>query len=181
MKTTETGGIKILIDSKQFESLLENGVSIVVDSIQTTTTTKEKTMKTERMTLIENVEILSNVAQKTLAYTIAFQGKQHTISLEKATELQNSDFIKNIIGDFHPIQGAKIAYDNNYGLPRVWFFAEVGVSFASHLPEVMLKYDKPTKKQFVEWVQAFNKFLDDIDALNIENVEVPTFKNIVLV
>ena len=262
MKTTETGGIKILIDSKQFESLknlragqiknphfagnteLQNTITKVksslypdrelylaeawgdirvkafqcissvddrpqsghhvyfdqadeavlyhhvlrtvlehgLDSIQNTiqNTTKAKTMKKEKMTLIENAEILSNVAQKTLAYTITFQGKQHTLSLEKTTELQNSDFIGNIIGDFQPIQGAKIAYDN-YGLPRVWFFTDIGVRFSRPLPEITLKKYKLTKQDLIEWVQAFNKFLDEIDALNIKNVEVPTFKNIVLV
>ena len=137
-------------------------------------------MKKERMSLIENVEILSNVAQKTIGYTIFFRGEQHIISLEKFKELYTYDFIKNIIGDFHPIQGAKISFEN-YGLPSVHFLSESGVDFSTPLPTVTLKEDKPTKQSLILWVQAFNKFLDEIDALNIENVEVPTFKNIVLV
>mgnify|MGYP000520526602 CR=1 FL=1 len=44
-------------------------------------------MKKGRMTLIENVEILSNVSQKTIGYTFYFRGKQHSISLEKIKEL----------------------------------------------------------------------------------------------
>ena len=157
-------------------TVLEHGLTIV-DSIQNT---KEEEMKKGRMTLIENVEILSNVSQKTLGYTITFGGKQHTISLEKFTELCSCSFIKNIIGDFQPIKGARISLDN-YGLPPVHFSRESGVDFSTSLPSVTLKQDKPTKEDLVKWVQAFNKFLDEIDALNIENVEVPTFKNIVLV
>ena len=137
-------------------------------------------MQKERMTLIENVEILSNVAQKTVGYTITFMGKQHTISLEKFKELCSCSFIKNIIGDFQPIKGAVISLDN-YGLPAVYFSREAGVDFSTSLPAVTLKQDKPSKADLIEWVQAFNKFLDEIDALNIENIEMPTFKNIILV
>ena len=137
-------------------------------------------MKKARMTLIENVEILSSVAQKTIGYTFYFMGKQHTISLEKIKELCSSGFIKNIIGDFQPIKGTAISLDN-YGLPPVYFLRESGVYFSTPLPAVTLKQDKPTKDDLIKWVESFNKFLDEIDALNIENVDVPTFKNIVLV
>ena len=61
------------------------------------------------------------------------------------------------------------------------FSRESGVDFSTPLPAVTLKQDKPTKDDIVKWVESFNKFLDEIDALNIENVETPTFKNIVLV
>ena len=132
------------------------------------------------MTLVENVEILSNVAQKTIGYTITFRGKQYTISLEEIKELHTCGFVKNIIGDFQPIKGARISLEN-YGLPSVRFLRESGVSFSVPLPELSLKQDKPTKDDIVKWVESFNKFLDEIDALNIENVETPTFKNIVLV
>lgn len=138
-------------------------------------------MKKERMTLIENVEILSNVAQKTIGYTIFFRGKQHIISLEKFKELSSSSFVKNIIGDFQPVKGATISLDN-YGLPTVRLLGDSGVSFSTRLPTIPGKnLDKPTKKDLIEWVEAFNQFLDEIDAIKIENVEVPTFKNIVLV
>lgn len=160
-------------------TVLEHGIGIA-DSIQNTSITKEEEMKKVRMTLVENVEILSNVAQKTVGYTIAFRGKQHTIRLGEFVGLCSSTFIKNIIGDFQPIKGAVISLDN-YGLPPVHFLRESGVDFSTSLPAVTLKQDKPTKKDLIEWVEAFNKFLDEVDALNIENVEVPTYKNIVLV
>ena len=137
-------------------------------------------MKNGRMTLVENVEILSNVAQKTIGYTIIFRDKQHIISFEEIKELHSYGFIKNVLGDFQPIKGAVISLEN-YGLPSVHFSRESGVDFSTPLPAVTLKEDRPTKKSIVAWVQAFNKFLDEIDALNIENVETPTFKNIVLV
>ena len=163
MKTIETGGITILIDSKQFESLK-----------------KEKEMKKERMTLIENVEILSNVSQKTLGYTIFFRGNQHTITPSELTQLSAPDFVRNIIGDFQPIKGATLTTYRT-ALPIVYFEIDKYSSFAIDLPQTDVSEKYPVAKDLPLWVESFNKFLDEIDALNIENVDVPTFKNIVLV
>ena len=161
-------------------TVLEHGISIV-DSIQNTTTKKETTMQKERMTLVENVEVLSNAAYKTIGYTITFDGKQNTITAEQLAKLANSEFIQKVLGDFQPIQGAKVTF-RNYGLPVLSLVPEPFTDFSAELPQhnVENKYD-PSKADLIEWVQAFNKFLDEIDALNIENVDVPTFKNIVLV
>ena len=166
MKTIETGRITILIDSKQFESL--------------NTTIKEQEMKKARMSLIENVEILSNVSQKTLGYTIAFRGKQHIITPKELEELASSSFIKRVLGDFCPIRGAVIL-TNSYGLPGLTIQSAPAVSFTAPMPCLSFWRDHPTKDDLIQWVESFNKFLDAIDALNIENVEIPTFKNIVLV
>ena len=51
-------------------TVLEHGLSIV-DSIQNKTSTKEQAMQKARMTLVENVEILSSVAQKTLFHRLS--------------------------------------------------------------------------------------------------------------
>ena len=161
-------------------TVLEHGLSIV-DSIQnTSTTTKEKEMKKERMTLIENVEILSNVSQKTLGYTIFFRGNQHTITPSELTQLSAPDFVRNIIGDFQPIKGATLTTYRT-ALPIVYFEIDKYSSFAIDLPQTDVSEKYPVTKDLPLWVESFNKFLDEIDALNIENVEVPTFKNIVLV
>ena len=137
-------------------------------------------MQKERMTLVENVEILSSVSQKTLGYTISFRGGQHTITPSELTQLSTPDFVRNIIGDFQPIKGATLT-TYRAALPVVYFEIDKYASFAIDLPrtDVLEKY--PAAKDLTAWVQAFNKFLDEIDALNIENVDVPTFKNIILV
>ena len=161
-------------------TVLVHGLSIV-DSIQNTSTTKkEKEMKKQRMTLIENVEILSNVAQKTLGYTIFFRGKQHTITPKELGELASASFFKSVLGDFCPVSGAVISV-SNFGLPSLTIQSASAVSFTMPMQSLSFWVDRPTKEDLVKWVESFNKFLDEIDALNIENVEVPTFKNIVLV
>ena len=137
-------------------------------------------MKTDRMSLIENIEILSNVSQKTLGYTITFGGKQHTITPQKLEEMASSSFFKSVLGDFCPVRGAVILTDG-YGLPSLTIQGANAVSFTEPMPCLSFYKDRPTKDDLIKWVESFNKFLDDIDGLNIENVEVPTFKNIVLV
>ena len=136
-------------------------------------------MQKVRMTLIENVEILSSVAQKTIGYTFFFRGKQHIITPSELTQLSSPDFVRKIIGDFQPIKGATLK-TCRAALPIVYFEIDKYVSFAIDLPrtDVLEKY--PVATDLPLWVESFNKFLDEIDALNIENVDVPTFKNIVL-
>ena len=160
-------------------TVLEHGLSII-DSIQNTTSTKEEEMKKARMTLIENVEILSNVAQKTLGYTITFRGKQHTITPSELEQLSAPDFVRSIIGDFQPIKGATLT-TYRAALPVVYFEIDKYASFSIDLPRTDVSEKYPVAKDLPLWIESFNKFLDEIDALNIENVEVPTFKNIVLV
>ena len=138
-------------------------------------------MQKARMTLIENVEILSSVAQKTIGLTIKFDDKQNTITSEQLAKLTNSDFIQKVLCDFQPIKGAKITF-KSYALPVLSVIPEPFTDFSIELPQHNVENkDNPTKADLIEWVQAFNKFLDEIDALNIENVDVPTFKNILLV
>ena len=137
-------------------------------------------MKTGRMSLIENVEILSSAAQKTLAYTITFRGKQYTITPKELGELISPSFIKSVLGDFCPIRGAVISM-SNFALPGLTIQSAPAVSFTVSMPCLSSREDRPTKDDLIKWVESFNKFLDEIDALNIENVEIPTFKNIVLV
>ena len=137
-------------------------------------------MKKERMTLIENVEILSNVSQKTLGYTIFFRGKQHIINSKELGELVSSSFFKRVLGDFCPVSGAVISV-SDFALPSLTIQSAPAVSFTVPMPCLSFRVDRPTREDLIKWVESFNKFLDDIDALNIENVDVPTFKNIVLV
>ena len=135
--------------------------------------------ETKRMSLIENIEVLSSVAQKTLGYTFYFRGKQNTITPSELTQLSGPDFVRNIIGDFQPIKGATLK-TCRAALPIVYFEIDKYVSFAIDLPRTDVRENYPVAKDLPLWVESFNKFLDAIDAFDIENVEVPTFKNIVL-
>lgn len=137
-------------------------------------------MKKVRMSLIENVEILSNVSQKTIGYTIHFRGKQYAIAPSELEQLNTPDFARKILGDFQPIKGTTLTTSRD-ALPIVFFKKDKHTSFAIDLPQTDVSERYPTAKDLPLWVESFNKFLDEIDALNIENVEVPTFKNIVLV
>ena len=74
MKIIETGGITILIDSKQFESF------------QNTSTTKEKEMKKEMKKPINCRIISSNLEDKTL-------GLKFELAKDELLEIHNKEYI----------------------------------------------------------------------------------------
>lgn len=135
------------------------------------------------MTLIRNVEVLSNIAEKTIGYEIGFNGKRHQIKPVDAHNLNKpSHLIDNLIAGFSPLKGFKLAPYDSYGLPTIVLGVEHGVTTTISIPKMKWSSRSgTTMEHLVGWVTAFNKFLDEIDALGAVDVELPTYKNIVLV